>query len=467
MYVPERSLTLANTIPVQKGDQIELTIGDLSHDGQGVGHYQGFTIFVPQALPGERVQVKIISTQKAYARGLVERPLLPASNRQTPVCNVFGKCGGCQLQHLPYQDQLAFKQRVVEQSLARIGKIKGATVHSTLGMENPWNYRNKAEIPFGFSGGKTVAGFYAPRSHQIIDIPGCHIQHSLINQVFEAVRDLVQKHQLSTYNEKTGKGLLRHLFARVAVHTGEVMVVLVGNGTKLPNEGPLVSELQKMVPQITSVGLSINTGKTNGVLGNKFRLLAGKEYLTDYIGPFAFDISHRSFFQVNPTQTEVLYNKVLEYAQLAGAEEVVDAYCGVGTIALFLSQRAKGVIGIETVSAAVADAERNAQRNGVDNVKFMSGAVEEVLPQLLKKGYRPDVIVTDPPRKGCAASALDTFVHMQPRRIVYVSCNPTTLARDLGYLAERGYETVEVQPVDMFPQTSHIECVTLMSRVKE
>ncbi|HHY36857.1 MAG TPA: 23S rRNA (uracil(1939)-C(5))-methyltransferase RlmD [Firmicutes bacterium] len=458
---------MPTAVPVKKGQEIELAIEDLSHDGQGVGRYQGFTIFVPQAIPGDRVRAEIISLQKNYARGLITAVIAPSHIRCKPACGIFSACGGCQLQHLPYQEQLEFKRRVVVESLARIGKLQGVTVHPTLGMKDPWHYRNKAQIPLGRKGKEIVAGYYAPRSHRIIGMPpeGCRIQHPLINKILAEMRRLIAKYRLTTYSEERGTGLLRHLFVRVGKETGEAMVVLVINGSQLPKGKAIARELMAAVPQVVSFGISINTRQTNLVLGDKFRLLAGKETITDYIGPFRFEISALSFFQVNPVQTEVLYNKAVEYAALTGREEVVDAYCGIGTISLFLARKAKLVVGIETVGTAIRDAKANARRNGVTNVDFITGDVDRVLPDLWERGFRPDVIVLDPPRKGCAPSALDTFARIQPDRIVYVSCNPTTLARDLGYLAQRGYKVQEIQPVDMFPQTAHVECVVLMTRV--
>jgi 23S rRNA (uracil1939-C5)-methyltransferase len=454
-----------NSIPIKKGHEVELTIDNLSHDGQGVGRYQGFTIFVPQAVPGEQVLVRVISVQKNYARALLVEVKTPSAKRCSPQCPVFADCGGCQLQHIPYQEQLDFKRQVVVDALERISKIKGALVHPTLGMENPWHYRNKAQIPLGQRGKKVVAGFYAPHSHRIIDTPACQIQHPWTNQILKVLRQLIKKYRLSVYDENTGQGLLRHLFIRTGERTGEVMVVLVINGTQLPKGKKIAQELMEVMPQVVSFGISINTRQTSLVLGERVRLLAGKKSLTDYIGPFSFEISARSFFQVNPLQTEVLYNKAVEYAGLTGGETVIDAYCGIGTISLFLAQKADLVIGVETVSAAIRDAKNNARRNKVKNVDFICGDVEQVLPDLRERGVSPEVIVVDPPRKGCAPSALNTFARMQPERIVYVSCNPTTLARDLAYLADRGYKTVEAQPVDMFPQTAHVETVALMSRL--
>jgi 23S rRNA (uracil1939-C5)-methyltransferase len=453
-------------VPVRKGQVIELTIDNLSHDGQGVGRYQGFTIFVPQSVPGDRVQAEIISVQKNYAWGMITYIIAPSPVRTEPACGIFTACGGCQLQHLPYHEQLEFKRRVVVESLNRIGKLRGVTVHPTLGMEEPWHYRNKAQIPLGKKGKKIVAGFYAPGSHRIIDMPdGCSIQHPVTNKILAEVRRLIAKYRLTIYSEDSGTGLLRHLFVRVGERTGEAMVILVINGTQLPKGKAIARELMEAVPQVVSFGISINTRQTNLVLGDKFRLLAGKETITDYIGPFRFDISARSFFQVNPVQTEVLYNKTVEYAALTGREEVVDAYCGIGTISLFLARKAELVVGIENVAEAIRDARANARRNGVANVDFITGDVERVLPDLWERGFHPDVIVLDPPRKGCAPSALDTFARMQPDRIVYVSCNPATLARDLAHLAHRGYEVQEVQPVDMFPQTSHVECIVGIRRI--
>ncbi len=458
---------MATKVPVRKGQEIEVVIENLSHDGQGVGRYQGFTVFVPLAVPGDRVRARIISVQKNYARGLLAEVLSPSAIRCTPACGIFAACGGCQLQHLPYREQLEFKRRLVVESLTRIGKLQGVTVHPTLGMEDPWHYRNKAQIPLGQKGKKIIAGFYAPGSHRIVDMPeGCRIQHPVTNRILAELRRLIVKYRLSTYSEETGTGLLRHLFVRVGKRTGEAMVVLVINGTQLPKGKDLARELMEAVPQVVSFWLSFNTRQTNLVFGDRFRHLAGKEALTDYIGPFRFDISPRSFFQVNPDQTEVLYSKAVEYAGLTGRETVVDAYCGIGTISLFLAQRAQMVVGIEAVAEAIRDAKANARRNGVKNIDFIAGEVERVLPDLWERGLRPDVIVLDPPRKGCAPTALDTFARMRPDRIVYVSCNPTTLARDLGYLAQRGYEIREVQPVDMFPQTAHVECVMWIQKKK-
>lgn len=366
--------------------------------------------------------------------------------------------------HLSYDAQLKFKKQRVIDSLERIGKIDGSIVHDTLGMKNPLRYRNKAMFPVGIMNGKIVAGFYAPRSHEIIDTPSCMIQDQDNDTALKIVREWAEKFSISIYDEGAQKGLLRHVMVRKAFRTGEVMVVLVTNGYEIPHVDSLIKSLRESIPGLKTVAQSVNMENTNVALGNDIKVLFGGGTITDYIGSLKFQISPLSFFQVNPVQTEVLYGKALEYAMLNGDETVIDAYCGTGTISLFLAQKAGKVYGIEVVEQAIVDAWKNARENGINNVEFIAGRSEVVIPDLYKKGIRADVIVVDPPRKGCDEELLNTIIAMKPKRVVYVSCDPGTLSRDLKTLSENGFTVKEVQPVDMFPETSHVECVVLIER---
>lgn len=449
--------------PVQKNEEFEIEIEDLTHEGNGVGKLDGYTFFIPGALPGERIRAKAVKLKKQYGYARLMELIVPSENRVEPPCLVYKRCGGCTLQHTTYEAQLMFKQRLVEESLRRIGKIEGVPVHPTLGMTDPWRYRNKSQIPIGEAEGGLIGGFYALRTHEIIDMDKCLIQHESSDWIIKKVKEIGKKYGLTAYNETEHKGLLRHVVIKVGFATGEIMVVLVTNGEKIPHEQALVGELIEAVPGIKSIVQNVNTKRTNVIFGEKTRVLWGEPYIYDFIGPIQFAISARSFYQVNPVQTERLYSKALEYAQLTGRERVIDAYCGIGTISLFLAQKAKHVYGVEIVPDAIEDAKRNAALNGIENVTFAVGEAETVIPRWYEEGIKADVIVVDPPRKGCDESLLQTMIDMKPERIVYVSCNPSTLARDLRILEDGGYRTVEVQPVDMFPHTTHIECVVLMS----
>lgn len=451
--------------PVRLDDHIMLTIDGINHNGQGVGRVDGFAVFVPYAIPGEKVEVRIVDVRQSFARGEVLKHITPSPNRITPPCPVFYRCGGCQIQHIEYPYQLALKRQTVKDNLERIGKIFDVPIHPTIGMKDPWEYRNKAQFPFGWDKGKITAGFFAQGTHEIIDIPHCPIQHPINDYIMQVVRKLAEQYRIPIYNEKNGKGLLRHLVTRVAVSTGEAMCVFVINGRELPYAEKIITKIREFVPQVASIILNTNTRLTNVILGEENTVLWGKETITDYLGDTHFEISARSFYQVNPIQTKVLYQKALEYANLTGQETVYDLYCGIGTISLFLARKAKKVVGIEIVPEAVEDAKANAARNGLDNVEFIRGKAEEVVPALYQKGERADIVVVDPPRKGCDEALLSTMVEMAPKRVVYVSCNPSTLARDLGYLSQHGYRVEEVQPVDMFPQTAHVETVVKLERI--
>lgn len=451
------------TLSKSKIYTIEIT--GLTHEGQGVGKLDGFVVFVDGALIGEIVDVKIIKQTKSYAVGSVVRLQKPSEKRAEPFCSAFDKCGGCSIQHMSYDAQLEFKTDTVRQNLKRIGGLDNLLVNNAIGMEQPFHYRNKVQYPVGSCGSDVVIGFYEKGSHNIIESKECNIQPEESNEIRDVVRDFFKANGISIYNEKTGKGFLRHVMVRKGFKTNELMVVLVVNGKKVPKADQLVRLLCEKYENIKSIIVNVNARNTNIILGDKNTCIYGQEYISDYIGKYKFNISPLSFFQVNPVQTEVLYNKALEYAGLTGNETVFDLYCGIGTISLFLSEKAKKVIGVEIVPDAIADAKRNAELNGIENVEFLVGEAETVIPKLYEEGTRADVVVVDPPRKGCEEGLLKTLVDMQPQHIVYVSCNPSTLARDMKFLCENGFEAKFVQPVDMFPWTGHVETVVLMSRV--
>jgi 23S rRNA (uracil1939-C5)-methyltransferase len=450
---------------LSKNKTYKLEITGLTHEGQGVGKIDGFVVFVDSALIGETVDVKIIKQTKSYAVGSIVRLEKSSEKRIQPFCPVFDRCGGCSVQHMSYKEQLDFKTDTVRQNLKRIGGLENIQVHEAIGMDNPFYYRNKVQYPVGIEGSDIKIGFYEKASHNIIDSNKCDIQPQESNGIRDIVRDFCKAKAISIYDEKTGKGLLRHVMVRIGFKTDEIMVVLVLNGDKLPKSEELIRLLCDKYKNIKSIIVNVNARNTNIILGSKNICIYGQEYISDYIGKYKFNISPMSFFQVNPVQTEVLYQKALDYAGLNGNETVFDLYCGIGTISLFLSETAKKVIGVEVVPDAIADAKRNAELNNARNVEFLVGEAEKVIPQLYENGIRADVVVVDPPRKGCDEVLLKTLVDMQPKRIVYVSCNPSTLARDLKYLCENGFAVKEVQPVDMFPWTGHTECCCLLERV--
>ncbi|MBY0064493.1 MULTISPECIES: 23S rRNA (uracil(1939)-C(5))-methyltransferase RlmD [Priestia] len=450
--------------PVEKNEYIDVAFEDLTHDGAGVAKVNGFPIFVQNALPGESGQVKIIKVKKGYAFGKLIKHHTISEQRVEAPCPVYKQCGGCQLQHVSYEGQLQFKQKQVKDVMARIGHLPDVPVHSTLGMNDPWRYRNKAQVPVAEREGGLVAGFYQQRSHDIINMDACLIQQQANDDVVQAVKSICEKHGVSAYQEQKHKGSLRHIMARYGLVTGEIMVVIVTRTAELPNKKRIIEDIIEAVPNVKSIVQNVNSKRTNVILGNQTNVLWGEEYIYDYIGDVKFAISAKSFYQVNPEQTKVLYDKALEYADLTGEETVIDAYCGIGTISLFLAQKAKKVYGVEIVPEAIEDAKRNAELNGIHNAEFAVGEAEVVIPSWYKQGIKADVIVVDPPRKGCDEALLNTIIDMKPKKVVYVSCGPATLARDLAILEKGGYETVEVQPVDMFPHTTHVECCSLLVR---
>ena len=451
----------------QKNDILTVTIEDMGHDGEGIGKADGYTLFVKDAVIGDVIEAKIMKAKKNYAYARLMRILEPSPHRVEPVCPMARPCGGCQLQMMDYQEQLRFKQKKIEDNLRRIGGFEQIPMEPILGMEQPFRYRNKAQFPVGTDKeGNLVTGFYAGRTHDIINNRNCYLGVEENRQVLDVVLGWMEEYGVPAYDEKTGTGLVRHILIRYGFKTGEMMVCLVINGERVPKQEALVERLRE-ISGMTSITTSTNQERTNVIMGSKIRTLWGTPYISDYIGEVKYQISPLSFYQVNPVQTEKLYGTALEYAGLDGNETVWDLYCGIGTISLFLAQKAKKVYGVEIVPAAIEDARRNAELNGITNAEFFVGKAEEVLPEMYAKGEaRADVIVVDPPRKGCDAALLETVVKMQPERIVYVSCDSATLARDLKWLCAEGYELKRVRGVDMFPMTGHVETVVLLSKLK-
>lgn len=503
-------------LPVSKNEETVIDIIGMNHDGEGVGRANGYTLFVQGALPGETVRVRVMKTKKQYGYAKLLEIVKASPDRVSAPCPIYDQCGGCQIQHMSYAGQLAWKRQLVVDNLQRIGKLnvmvedagtqgdeanlnrlseenvdqaaepaiseeqgsvsnrirlrlegvmngetaaQGIRVLPTMGMDEPWRYRNKAQVPIGVTEGGLVGGFYAKGSHRIIDMETCLIQHEHNDEVVAKVKEIGSHLGISAYNEETGRGLLRHVVVKKAFRTGEMMLVLVTNGRDIPYKDEWIGSIREAIPHVASICQNVNKKQTNVIFGDETRVLWGRDVIYDYIGDVQFAISPRSFYQVNPVQTEVLYGKTVEYAGLSGKETVIDAYCGIGTISLFLAQHADQVYGVEIVPEAIEDARSNAMLNEMKNVKFEVGASEDVIPRWKEQGIEADVIVVDPPRKGCDPRLLDTILEMKPERVVYVSCNPSTLARDLRVLEDGGYRTVEVTPVDMFPHTVHVEAV--------
>lgn len=450
--------------PVQRNDEITLRIHGLGSEGQGIGRYEGFTVFVPFALPDETVRAHIIKVTSGYAVGKLLSVEEKSPGRIAPICPEFGRCGGCSFMHLSYSEQLKFKRDEVYSALTRIGGFIDPTVHPVLGMDEPFSYRNKGSFPFAADAeGNVTFGFFAARSHRLIPLADCAIQHEQTLLCAKAVADWANQYKVSAYDEKTGRGLLRHVMARVSEQNGAVMAVIVTTG-KLPHRSALIEMLQERVPGLTGIIHNINRDDTNVIFGREFHTLWGKDRLPCTIAGLHFDVSAPSFLQVNPKQTEVLYHAALDALSLRGNERIADVYCGIGTISLMLAKHAAYVDGIEIVPEAIEDAKQNAIKNNIANVRFHCAPAEAVLPKLVKDGFRPEAVVIDPPRKGCERAALDALIACETKKIVYVSCNPATLARDAQILAEGGFSLEYAQPVDMFPHTAHVETVALLRR---
>lgn len=474
-----------------KDDKITLKIDDMGMDGEGIGKSNGFTFFVKDTVIGDQIEAKVMKVKKGYAYAKLTKILVPSTDRTDPKCPFHKQCGGCQIQALDYKAQLLFKERKIKNNLSRIGGFSQELIEQVtepiIGMEEPFFYRNKAQFPIGTDkDGNVITGFYAGRTHTIIPNTDCVLGVKENKTILEIILHYMKHYQITPYCEKDGKGLVRHVLIRKGFATGELMVCLVLNGDKLPQADKLIAELVK-IKGMTSISININRDKTNVIMGKVCHTLWGRDTITDVLhvrsiesinsgkdayctddNGITFAISPLSFYQVNPVQTEKLYSLALEYAGLTGTEIVWDLYCGIGTISLFMARRAKQVYGIEIIEQAVKDARANAERNKIKNACFYTGKVEEVLPRLYKEeGIYADVICVDPPRKGCDSACLETIVRMAPKRIVYISCDSATLARDLKYLCANGYALQRVRGADMFCNTYHVECVVLMSRVEK
>lgn len=450
-------------IPVEKNKLYETEIGGLGSGGEGVGQVDGFKIFVPDALPSEKILVKIREVKKNYAVGKIAKIFSASADRVQPFCPVYGTCGGCQLQHMNYPAQLATKYRRVRDAVERIGKVRALEILDVLGAESVRHYRNKMQFPIGRKKNSVAIGCFARGSHEIVDTASCMIQHAGNNEILRAVRKVVGELKIPPYDEKTRQGILRHVMGRIGCG-GELMIVLVTAKKFLPDEKKIVRELLRELPKVASIQQNIQSNPTNVILGNETKILFGSPTIREKIFGLTFDISAKSFFQVNTAQTEVLYNVVKNFAELDGTETILDAYCGIGTISLFLAKFAKKIYGVEIEPAAVADAKKNSLTNKISNSEFFAGDATELVPKLLAEGKIFDVAVVDPPRSGCNQKLLETLAAARPKKIIYVSCNPSTLARDIKILSELDYSTKKIQPVDMFPYTSHVESVAQIFR---
>lgn len=472
---------------MKKNDRFILDIEDMGENGEGIGRLDGYIWFVKDAVIGDRIEASAMKMKKNFGFARLVRVIEPSACRVEEKCPVARRCGGCQMQAVAYEEQLRFKERKVYNNLKRIGGLSGlllpeekgqenlegtekkreetVRMEPIIGMEEPWRYRNKAQFPFGRDkDGRIIAGFYAGRTHCIVENEDCLLGVEENREILDIIRNFMNEYKIEPYNEELHRGLVRHVLIRKGFRTGELMVCLILNGTELPKKEILVERLLR-IAGMTSISFNINREKTNVILGKEIVNLYGPGYITDYIGNVKYRISPLSFYQVNPVQTERLYGTALEYAGLTGDETVWDLYCGIGTISLFLAQKAKQVYGVEIVPQAIDDARGNAEINGMENVEFFVGKAEEVLPEQYEKNQvYADVIVVDPPRKGCDEKCLETIVRMGPKKVVYVSCDSATLARDVKYLGEKGYEVKRVRCVDMFPQSGHVETVVLLSK---
>ncbi|MBQ8292454.1 MAG: 23S rRNA (uracil(1939)-C(5))-methyltransferase RlmD [Bacilli bacterium] len=460
---------------IQEHEKYKVEFISMTHDGRGVCKLSGITmddkplenypIFVEGAIIGEIGIIEITQMKKSYGLGQIVRIFndKKSPNRVTPSCPIFGECGGCQLMHLSYEGQLSFKKGMVRETLRKIGGFDKIHINDVIGMEDPTKYRNKVQVPFGELKGKAISGFYKLNSHEIIPLTECSIQTEEMTEIVKFIRNLCNEYHIKGYNEKLNKGDIRHVLIRESIKTGEVMVILICTKAEYPELDELVNKLVKRHPRIVSVMINVNKYQTNTILGNYFKVLYGRNYIIDELCGLKFKIGCRSFYQVNAYQTEKLYNKVLEVGAFKDTDVVIDAYCGIGTIGSTIAKKAKYVYGVEIVEEAIQNAKENAEMNGLTNIEFVCNKAEDQIKEWAKMGIKADAIVVDPPRKGCEGDFLKTVVEMNIPKIVYVSCDVATLARDLKYLAENGYNVGHIQPVDMFPQTNHIEnvvCVT-------
>ncbi|SFC85927.1 23S rRNA m(5)U-1939 methyltransferase [Bacillus sp. OV322] len=438
-----------------------LTIKRLGINGEGVGYFKRKVVFVPGALPGEEIVAEAVKVQSKFSEAKIKTIRKPSPDRINPPCPVYEECGGCQLQHMSYSRQLTEKRDIVIQSMERYGKVPldSLNIKETIGMEDPWFYRNKSQFQVGLKNGKVIAGLYGLNSHDLIDIPNCIVQHPKSNKATRMIKKILTNLGISIYNERKKKGAIRTIITRVGFETGEVQVVLVTNTEELPQKDKLIELIKSQLPEVKSIIQNVNNKNTSLIFGDKTILLDGEQVITETLGDLSYELSARTFFQLNPIQTVKLYDEVKKAAALTGTEKVVDAYCGVGTIGLWLAGDAKEVRGMDTIRESVEDARQNAKRHKMNNVKYETGKAENILPRWAKEGWKPDVLVADPPRSGLDDNLLQTILKVQPKKVIYVSCNPSTLAKDLQILS-KSYKVKYMQPVDMFPQTAHVEVVT-------
>lgn len=451
-------------IPIQKNKEYIVDIIDNGFEGEGIAKIKNFTIFIDGAIKGEKCKILIVKITSSHAFGKLIEILEKSPNRCTPDCETYKRCGGCNLRHIDYEETLNIKQEKV-QNLINKTLVNNIKVSKTLGMGNPYNYRNKAQYPIGVDkNGEKVLGVFAKRTHEIIPIKECKIQKEISYQIAKYILDYIKENNISVYNEKKQKGLVRHIVTKVGIQTNEIMCIIVINGKEIPNELTLANNIIDRFPMVKTVVKNINTKNTNVIMGEKNEAIVGRGYITDVLGDYIFKISPMSFYQVNPTQAEALYNIAIEKAQIGKDDIVCDLYCGIGTIGIFASKFAKKVYGIEIVKQAIEDAHINAKLNNIKNIEFMCGDVEESFEKLVKKEkINPNVVIVDPPRRGLDGNTIENILKLDVKKVVYISCNPATMVRDLKMFEEK-YDVKEVQPVDMFPFTSHVECVAVMGR---
>ncbi|MRX73649.1 23S rRNA (uracil(1939)-C(5))-methyltransferase RlmD [Bacillus lacus] len=450
-----------STVKIEKGQTFPLTIKRLGINGEGVGYFKKQVVFVPGALPEEEVVVEATTISPKFATAKIKKIRKQSPHRVKPPCPVYEECGGCQLQHLGYQQQLKEKRDIVIQSLQRHTKlnVEEMDIRPTIGMENPWDYRNKSSFQVGMKGNKVIAGLYGMDSHRLVPIQNCMVQHPATNKATETVRQILQDFGVSIYDERKRKGIVRTVVVRTGFQTGEVQVVLITARKDLPRRDVIVSEIRKRLPEVKSIIQNINGEKTSVIFGQETLHLEGEEVIQETLGDLTFELSARAFFQLNPVQTVVLYDEVKKAAKLTGKEKLVDAYCGVGTIGLWLAKDAKEIRGMDIIEAAIEDARKNAKKHGIHNAQYTAGTAEQLLPKWVKQGWKPDAIVVDPPRTGCDQKLLQTIKEVKPTTFIYVSCNPSTLAKDIQFLSKE-YKVEYIQPVDMFPHTAHVECIS-------
>jgi len=450
-------------IPVSLEEKYEILINNVSHQGEGIGRVENFAVFVPGAIKGEKIEVKITEIRKNFARGKLEKIILPSLNRVKPPCSVFNLCGGCHLQHINYKKQLEMKKEIVENVLSRIGN-QNIDVMPIIGMEIPWRYRNKGHFHLARENENITLGFYQSKSHDLVPVSRCLLFSQNINSLIKYLEKELTRQKITIYNHKTDKGNFRGIVLRESKYTGEIMIIFITREERWYLDENFLNNLIIAFPQVVSLCQNINKNPKMALFGKDFRILKGKTFIEDHIDSFKFKISPSSFFQVNVLQTEILYKKILEYANLSGKETVIDSYSGTGTISIYLAGKAKKVYGLELQKGAVRDAWANGELNNLSNLKFFSGKAESWLYKWVQRGEKVEVIIIDPPRRGCSREVLKNIIKIKPEQILYVSCDMPTLARDIKYITQNGYNIEEVQPIDMFPHTSHIECLVHLTR---